>query len=174
MSMLARPRTLTGFWFLARAAGAAVILIGGLVLAGWAFDIETFKSVIPGMIAMNPGGTALAFLLGGVSLWIQAEPASRRLRAFGMAFAASSSCWRCSGSAAICWPGMGAQTGCYSARGSTWRACATGHPNRMAPNTAVAILLVGLALLLLDARSRRSVLVAQLLALTTALIALLA
>ena len=44
----------------------------------------------------------------------------------------------------------------------------------MAPNTAAALLLVGLALLLLDARSRRGVLAGQLAALATALIALLA
>ncbi len=36
---------------------------------------------------MNPGGTALAFLLAGVSLWIQAATVSRRLRALGMACA---------------------------------------------------------------------------------------
>ena len=87
MSMPMRPRTLTGSRSFARAAGAAVILIGGLVLAGWLFDVETLKSIIPGMIAMNPGGTAVAFLLAGVSLWIQSAPASRRLRAVAMACA---------------------------------------------------------------------------------------
>ncbi len=53
-------------------------------------------------------------------------------------------------------------------------ALATGHSNRMAPNTAAAMLLVGLALVLLKSRSRRAVLVAQVLALMTALIALVA
>ncbi len=48
MSMLVRLRTVNGFRFLARAAGAAVILIGGLVLAGWAFDIEAARVSSPG------------------------------------------------------------------------------------------------------------------------------
>ena len=52
-----------------------MILIGGLVLAGWAFDVAVLKSLIPGLTAMNPGGTALAFLLAGVSLWVQASAA---------------------------------------------------------------------------------------------------
>ena len=34
-----------------------------LVLVGWALDIETLKTVLPGMVAMNPGGTAVGFLL---------------------------------------------------------------------------------------------------------------
>ncbi len=49
----------------------------------------------------------------------------------------------------------------------------TGQPNRMAPNTAAAVLAVGLALLFLDARSGRGVVAAQFLALTTAPVVLL-
>src|SRR5262249_28749592 len=74
MSTSIHPRTLAMFKRLARGAGAVVTLIGGSVLAGWAFDVEPLKRVVPGMVAMNPGGTALAFLLGGVSLVIQAAP----------------------------------------------------------------------------------------------------
>ena len=53
-------------------------------------------------------------------------------------------------------------------------AARTGHANRMAPNTAAALLLVGLALLLLDVRVRRGLWPAQFLALAAAVIALLA
>ena len=49
-----------------------------------------------------------------------------------------------------------------------------GQPNRMAPNTAAAFVLVGLALALLDVRTRRGVRPAQFLALAVGLIALLA
>ena len=94
MSMPMRPRTLTGSRSLARASGAAVILIGGLVLVGWLFDIEILKSIIPGMIAMNPGGTAVAFLLAGVSLWIQCGAGRLvRRRAVGMACAGGVVLW---------------------------------------------------------------------------------
>ena len=87
--MTDHPRNLIGFRFLARGAGAAVFVIGGLVLAGWTFDLAILKSLIPGLTAMNPGGTALAFLLAGVSLWVQASSGgSSRRRAFGIGCAA--------------------------------------------------------------------------------------
>ena len=47
-----------------RAAGAAAILIGALVLLGWAFDISLLKSVLRGKIAMKPN-TARPFFLTG-------------------------------------------------------------------------------------------------------------
>ena len=50
---------------------------------------------------------------------------------------------------------MGGRTSCCSATKLAREAVRAGLPNRMAPNTAAALLLVGLALLLLDARSRR-------------------
>ena len=59
------------------------------MLAGWAFDVAVLKSLIPGLTAMNPGGSALAFLLAGVSLWAQAsEVRPSRRRAVGIACAA--------------------------------------------------------------------------------------
>ena len=174
--MTDHPRNLTGFRFLARGAGAAVILIGGLVLAGWAFDVAVLKSLIPGLTAMNPGGTALAFLLAGVSLWAQASAgATPRRRAVGIACAAG-----------VLLIGL-ARVGGYLAgwdggpdqllfRAALEReAVRAGLPNRMSPNTAAAFVLVGLALTLLDARTRRrGVRPAQLLALAAGLIALLA
>src|SRR3954464_9385066 len=87
--MTDHPRNLAGSWFLARGAGAAVIMIGGLVLVGWTFDVAVLKSLIPGLTAMNPGGTALAFLLAGVSLLAQTSAgATPRRRAVGIACAA--------------------------------------------------------------------------------------
>ena len=68
---------------------AAVVLIGALVLVGWGFGIEILKRVVPGITAMNPGGTALSFLLAGVALWVRARPSGRRLHALGTACAAA-------------------------------------------------------------------------------------
>jgi PAS domain S-box-containing protein len=169
-----RPPTLTGFRFFARAFGAAVILISGSVLAGWAFDIEALKSALPGMVAMNPGGTALAFLLAGVSLWVQSAPASRRLRALAMACAGGVILLALLrlGGYLLAWD-RGPDRLLFRAK-LDMEGLRTGHPNRMAPNTAGAMLLVGLALTLLDARSRRGVLAGQFLALAAALVALLA
>jgi signal transduction histidine kinase/DNA-binding response OmpR family regulator len=174
MSMPMRPRTLTGSRSFGRASGAAVILIGALVLMGWLFDIETAKCIIPGMTAMNPGGTAVAFLLAGVSLWIQSAPASRRLRAVAMACAVVVVLWgllRLAGYL-LAWDfGPDQLLFRHKLALEDQRA---GYPNRMAPNTAAAMLLVGLSLLFLEARSRRGVLAGQLAALATAIIALLA
>ena len=153
-----------------------MILIGGLVLAGWAFDVAVLKSLVPGLTAMNPGGTALAFLLAGVSLWAQAAAgATPRRRAVGIACAAG-----------VLLIGL-ARVGGYLAgwdggpdqllfRAALEReAVRVGLPNRMSPNTAAAFVLVGLALTLLDVRTRRrGVRPAQLLALAAGLIALLA
>ena len=174
MSMPLRLRTLDGFRFVARAAGALAILIGGIVLAGWAFDIEAAKSGIPGMVAMNPGGTALAVLLAGCRSGF-----SRRRPAVGSAPSAWrapawSFCWRCSGSAAIGSPGITAPTNCYSGRSWTWRACAPASPTGWRPTRRRPCCWSAWPCCSWTSRSRRGVLAAQFLALATALIALLA
>jgi two-component system sensor histidine kinase/response regulator len=174
MSIPARPRTLGGYRIVARVAAAGVILIGSLVLAGWALDMGTLKRLIPGMVAMNPGGTALAFLLAGASLWIQTGSHGRRAGALAMT---------CAGAVVLLallrfggylldWDG-GPDRILFRQRLDR-EALSTGHPNRMAPNTAAALLLVGLALVFLGARARLAVVAAQAMALMTALIALLA
>jgi hypothetical protein len=134
------PRELTGYWYFARVASAAVMLMSGLVLLGWAIDHDTLKSVIPGMVAMNPGGTALALLLAALSLWIQTGPAGRRgrLRALGIA---------CAGGVVLLavlrlggyWLGsdMGPDRLLFRQK-LDLAALRTGHPNRMAPNTAAS------------------------------------
>ena len=56
------------FWLLSRLANVGVMLVCGLALLGWILDLEWLKSVLPGTVAMNPGGTALSFLLCCVAL----------------------------------------------------------------------------------------------------------
>jgi hypothetical protein len=53
---------------------AAVITFGVslAVLGGWALNIAVFKSVIPGLIEMQPL-TAVAFMLTGTALWLLRE-----------------------------------------------------------------------------------------------------
>jgi PAS domain S-box-containing protein len=175
MSMPIRPHARIDAQFFASASGGAAILLGGLVLLGWAFNVSVLKSVIPGRTAMNPGGTALAFLLAGLSLWTLAdETTSLHRRALGIAC-----------SVAVILIGL-ARLGGYVAE---WdggpdqllfrealerESLQLGQPNRMAPNTAAAFVLVALALALLDVETRHRIRPAQLLALATGLIALLA
>src|SRR3712207_2466590 len=90
MSVVNNSPLVARFRFLSRAASIAVIAGSCLVLAGWALDVEPLKTVFPGMVAMNPGGTALGFLLAGVALWLsQAEWAGtpRHRLALGLAAA---------------------------------------------------------------------------------------
>ena len=46
-----------------------VILVGGLVLFGWAFDLTPLESLVPSLATMKPN-TALAFVVAGVLLWL--------------------------------------------------------------------------------------------------------
>jgi PAS domain S-box-containing protein len=174
MSTALPQHRLGGFRKFARAAAAVVILIGCLVFLGWTFDVAILKSIIPGMIAMNPGGTALALMLAGISLWIESGPSRRRLGALATACAAAIvllALLRLSGYL-LDWDG-GPDRMLFSNM-LDQEALLTGHPNRMAPNTAASVLLLGLALVCLGTKSRLGILAAQSMALMTSLIALLA
>jgi PAS domain S-box-containing protein len=59
----------------AMAASVFVFLIGMLVLVGWTFGVEVLKSILPGSVQMAPG-TALAHALCGIALWCVAHQAS--------------------------------------------------------------------------------------------------
>ena len=65
-----------------RGASIATIMLSSLVLTGWAFDIQTFKSILPIWVSMKTN-TALSFMLAGVSLWLShtqpVRPAKRRV-----------------------------------------------------------------------------------------------
>lgn len=51
------------------AASATALVVGFLVLLGWAFDIPALKSAFPYVAAMD-ANAAVAFLLPGFSLWV--------------------------------------------------------------------------------------------------------
>jgi hypothetical protein len=167
-----RARRIAAYRILARCAGAAAVLISITVFVGWALDIGAAKSGIPGLVAMDPGGTALAILLAGASLWIQAASATRRLRALGIA---------CAGVVVLLGLlRLGGYVFAWDKGPDRWlfaqklelERLSTGQPIRMAPNTAANLIMIGLALLFLSAKFWRAVLAAQLLALLTALFVL--
>ena len=165
LRLIARFRTVAG------AASVAVAVVCGAVLLGWALDVEALKKVLPGKVAMNPGGTALGFLLAAASLWLQ-----RAGRATGWTRRAALGCAGCVALGAAF--RLGGYWFDWDFGPDGWlfpgKLAAYDIPNRMAPNTAVNLLLVGLALLFLDARVGHSFRPAEPLALGAALVALLA
>jgi PAS domain S-box-containing protein len=141
---------------------AIVAVAAGLVLLGWAADIEPLKRIRPGWVAMNPT-TALLFLLAAAALWGLRVPsvasvapnprilASRRGLAQALAALVA-----LAGAIKLCEHALGWQTGIdqwlFAAElgGDGGRA----RRNEIAPNTALAFLLAGTALLLLDRGTR--------------------
>ncbi|TWU23779.1 response regulator [Bythopirellula polymerisocia] len=169
MDTLHDARLVGRFHFLAKVASIAVIALGCTVLVGWALDIEILKTVFPGLVAMNPGGTAIAFLLGGASLWLLNESSTRQRRvgqvlAVGVVFLAVMRF----GGYWLDWDD-GPDRWLFSQGLEAYDT-----PNRMAPNTAACFLLCGLALVLLDVKIHQNVRPSEYLALAAALIALLA
>jgi signal transduction histidine kinase/DNA-binding response OmpR family regulator/HPt (histidine-containing phosphotransfer) domain-containing protein len=158
------------FQRLARLASGLVILVSCLVLAGWTLNSEALKSVVPGMVAMNPGGTAVGFLLAGAALWLLVIPGASTRKRVAQALACVVvilAVLRLAGYATG-WDN-GPDRWLFSQELEQYAT-----PNRMAPNTAICFLLCGLALALRDIRIRAYIRPAELLALGAALIALLA
>lgn len=155
-----------------RTAGATAIVVGSAVILGWTFDIPTLKSIVPVWVTMK-ANTAIGFTLGGLSLWLLLRGRARqRARQIGQV---------CAVIVAL----IGALTLAEYVFGRDLRidqllfkeasgAVGTFSPGRMAPNTAFNFLTISLALLLLDAETRRGYRPAQFLALTSAFVGVLA
>ena len=155
---------------LARGGAILTALVAGAVLWGWSADIEVAKRVAPGLIAMNPL-TAICFLLASACLLVHARQRPGR--------------WRplvCSGLATVVLVAgalwltgylLGLEAGLDRVLFAEALDADPAGPNRMAPNTAMCFVLLGLALLLIDVElgGRRP---AQVLALTVGVLALLA
>lgn len=157
---------------------AIAIAVGLLVLVGWAADLETLKRISPGLVAMNPA-TAVLFVLAGASLWLQRPHATgvttghararhriaRLLAGLVMVTAALKL-----GGVLLGWgPGVDQWLFADKLAGAEG-----GQPNRMAPNTALSFLLLGLALATLDVTTRRGRRPAELLASVVFVLSLLA
>ncbi len=169
---MAVPDLLSSLRAFLRGVSIFAVLVGCFVLVGWIFDLEILKRILPGLVAMNPV-TALAFILAGASLWmLGAEGGDPRLvrLARGLALIVA-----LVGLLKIVEISSGLEIGVDRLLfPEKLGAVGDQLPNRMAPNTALNFLLVGVSLLLLDVRVRRNFWPAQLLVLTACLASLLA
>ncbi|WP_161604517.1 hybrid sensor histidine kinase/response regulator [Roseiconus nitratireducens] len=170
MDVLHDPNLVQRFRFASKSASVAVVAVALLVLLGWAVNAETLKTVFPGMVAMNPGGTALGFLLAGVALWLMQEASGKRHMATGLGLAA--------GVTALAAVRLVGYAYGWDEGPDRWlfRQSLEAYeiPNRMAPNTAACFLLSGAALLMLNVRIGRLFRPSESLALLASLISLLA
>lgn len=150
----------------------SVIVLSGLVLIGWQFDIRIFTQPIPGLAAMNPM-TAVTFLLCclGLSI-IRSQPKNNiKPRANGIKLIVSAilmiaTAWILydfniydTGIAQLLYPDQ------------TAKSVTNNRANIMAPGTAVNFICTGITLLLLNANKYK---LAQYLSLFSGFIALLA
>ena len=143
------PRLVDVLLQLARAAAAAVVVMGVLVLLGWALDVPVLKSAGAGLATMKPN-TAACFVLAGLSLWLQIPQGGDRRRGIArlLALVAGLTGLLTLGEHVLGWD-IGIDRILLPA-GAV--ASDTSTPGRMAPATAFSVVLVGMAVLFLDAR----------------------
>jgi diguanylate cyclase (GGDEF)-like protein/PAS domain S-box-containing protein len=150
----------------------AVAVMGCLVLFGWAFHIEWLKIIVSGDRPLKPN-TALSFVISGTSLWLLLPGESRTRKRHIAHFLA------------LLVTFIGAATMSEYLFGlNLWidellfndpaGATATSLPGRMSVTSTATFLAIGLALLLLDRKTRRGHRPAQVLSLCAMLISMMA
>jgi diguanylate cyclase (GGDEF)-like protein len=156
-------------------AAIAVTAIGLLVLASWALGLEAIKSIVPGTASMK-ANSAVCMVLVGVSLLLASRQGSSRQAPWHLLIARLCAC----AVVAIALLTLSQYMFAYDLGidqlpfQESAGAVATYNPGRMSPNTAGNFILDGIALLLLLRKSRGGYAAAQILALLTGLVALLA
>ncbi|MGH7565765.1 MAG: sensor histidine kinase [Gemmatimonadota bacterium] len=146
---------------------AGVAALGVLVLLGWAVGSRTLKSGAPWVVAMNPL-TAIGFILAAGSLWLSvARIDAARVRGLAAACAIAVVILATLRLLGYVGADLGIDRVVFSGRLD-----AEPIPNRIAPNTAAAFLLAGLALLGLGSKARGMRGATQLLALLVLAIAM--
>jgi PAS domain S-box-containing protein len=137
-----------------RWCAAAALLLGLAVLLGWASDQMMLTQLLPGLSAMNPM-TALSLALGGAALAFHGRLQRSAMWMLGGLVAGI-------GVAKILQLVTGVPVGIDQLLfASTLDHALDVPPNRMAPNTAAALVVIGAALCLAHARSSHARLVSQ-------------
>jgi hypothetical protein len=167
-----KPASSARFKLIPQAASALGIVVSGLVLLGWTFNLLTLRSILPGQPQMVPN-TAVTFIIASVSLWMLLK-GEKSQRAPVVAWVLP---------LAVILIGLltlgeyvtGADLGFdrFLFRDNL-QGTGVSFPGRPSPHTALNFLLIGSALVLIRVRTTQACRLAQVLALITALIALMA
>ncbi len=138
----------------ARAASVLALLISAGALLGWQLDVPRLRAMLAGHVAMNPT-TALTFMLAAGSLWTLtgAFGARRAVRWARVAASLVALVGVVTIAGYLVGHNLGLDQLLWSARLGD---------NRIAPNTGINFLFLGMALLLLDWQTRRGAWPAQL------------
>ncbi len=152
---------------LARSAAEAAAFLGFAILIGWALDLPLLRSGIPGSLAVK-ANSAMGFVAAGLAARILASrrsgPRSRTLaKAAGVVVAAVGFLTLVEYVAQV---NLGIDQLLFHDAGFR------PFPGRMAPNTALAFLFIGIALAVHDLETEAGTRPAQLLALAAALVPL--
>ncbi|MEG4491522.1 PAS domain S-box protein [Microcoleus sp. D3_18_C4] len=138
-------------------ASIAVMAIGCTVILGWIFDLQLLKSILPGLVTMK-ANTAVCFILGGFSLFIQqirrAKLTARKpQKKYKNLILVSSFLIILISLLTLVQYSFNLDLGIDQLLfKESYTLTITGTPGRMAPNTAAAFLFLGTALLLLSER----------------------
>ncbi len=150
-------------------ASLIVVLIGGLVLAGWATDCQTLMRLRPTLPAMRPIA-ATALMLGGGSLWLLTGPRCNLVtntmgKVLGLLVALS-------GGPTLIGYILNLKSG---VDGGLFQSASQAMtvPSRLPISTAVCFLLSGIALLTVHVETRRGRRPAQFLAISVVVVCLL-
>jgi signal transduction histidine kinase len=163
------PRLGSFLLSIAHVGSISVMLVGGLILVGWAFDIAPLQSLFQGPLTTK-GNAAVALMVAGLSLRLALiHPSRPSLRAAQQIAAAAVALI---GILTVAQDLTGVNIGIdlllFTEGEDTF---GTGSPGRMSPNTAVMLALFGIALWRIDRRPREGVHRAEAPALAAALIA---
>ena len=146
-------RLFKGLKLYCQVTAIAVMALGCVVLYGWTRGIEPLKTVFPGLVTMKVN-TSVGMLLSGTSLWLLLPGASRTLR--GHIARLLALLVALIGAATLTEYLFGLNLGIDQFLLKDPKASyGTTAPGLMAPTSAAAFLGLGLALILLDWRTRR-------------------
>ena len=135
----------SGAALVAAASGASVAALGGLVVAGWLTVAVALIQVLPGFPPMQYN-TALGFMICGAALLAAALDLRRPTALLGGLAAVM-------GLATICEYLLHADLGIDDLLVETYVMTGVSNPGRMAPNSALALTLIGAGLLCLSCKA---------------------
>jgi len=166
MNVLPYPLMAERFKAFSRFSAGFVLVMPCLILAGWTYDIEILKSIVPGLKAMNPA-SAVTFLLVGAALLLQSYGSGEGIRRR----------WVATLAIMVTLAGLlriGGYLFQWTAGIDTFLFREKLGTNLMAPGTAVMFALTGLAMVFVESEGRRGFRPTELLVLPPMMISLLA